>query len=148
MRDLTLEKNLRLLTLLMDSWKKLHDFITYALDRAKPIISADQERQFTEVRVTVLQEAEHIFTGLNLVADLSGKTMNVLQRAVSLRGVRELTGEDTRRLEADWNFVFTRLGLLQGQLKARRKALLGRSALGVALARLLGRDFEAGTVSR
>jgi hypothetical protein len=148
MRDLTLEKNLRLLTLLMDSWKKLHDFITYALDRAKPIISADQERQFTEVRVTVLQEAEHIFTGLNLVADLSGKTMNVLQRAVSLRGVRELTGEDTRRLEADWNLVFTRLGLLQGQLKARRKALLGRSALGVALARLLGRDFEAGTVSR
>ena len=148
MRDLTLEKNLRLLTLLMDSWKKLHDFITYALDRAKPIISADQERQFTEVRVTVLQEAEHIFTGLNLVADLSGKTMNVLQRAVSLRGVRELTGEDTRRLEADWNLVFTRLGLLQGQLKARRKALLGRSALGGALARLLGRDFEAGTVSR
>ncbi|HEY3600333.1 MAG TPA: hypothetical protein VGK72_00080 [Chthoniobacterales bacterium] len=148
MRDLTLEKNLRLLTLLMDSWKKLHDFITYALDRAKPIISADQERQFTEVRATVLQEAEHIFTGLNLVADLSGKTMNVLQRAVSLRGVRELTGEDTRRLEADWNLVFTRLGLLQGQLKARRKALLGRSALGVALARLLGRDFEAGTVSR
>ena len=148
MRDLTLERNLRLLTLLMDSWKKLHDFITYALDRAKPIISADQERQFTEVRATVLQEAEHTFTELNLVTDLSGKTMNVLQRAVSLRGVRELTGEDTRRLEADWNFVFTKLGLLQGQLKARRKALLGRSALGVALARLLRRGLEARTVSR
>jgi hypothetical protein len=148
MRDLTLERNLRLLTLLMDSWKKLHDFITYALDRAKPIISADQERQFTEVRATLLQEAEHIFTELNLIADLSGKTMNVLQRAVSLRGVRELTGEDTRRLEADWNFVFTKLGLLQGQLKARRKALLGRSALGVALSRLLGRGVEGRTVSR
>ena len=148
MRDLTLERNLRLLILLMDSWKKLHDFITYALDRAKPIISADQERQFTEVRATLLQEAEHIFTELNLVPDLSGKTMNVLQRAVSLRGVRELTGEDTRRLEADWNFVFTKLGLLQGQLKARRKALFGRSALGVALARLLGRGVEARTGSR
>ena len=90
MRDLQLETQLRLLTLFVESWKKLHDFITYALDRAKPIISADQERQFTESRATLLQEAEHVFTQANLLTELSGKAMNVLQRAVSLRSVREL----------------------------------------------------------
>ena len=148
MRDLKLEKDLRLLNLLMDGWKKLHDFITYALDRAKPIISADQERQFTEMRGVLLQESEHVFTELNLVAELSGKAMNVLQRVSSLRTVRELAGEDTRRLESDWNFVFTKLGLLQGQLKARRKALLGRTVFGHALARMFGRGLETSTVSR
>ena len=148
MRDLKLEKDLRLLSLLMDSWKKLHDFITYALDRAKPIISADQERQFTETRSILLQETEHILMELNLITELSGKAMNVLQRASSLRTVRELAGDDTRRLESDWNLVFTKLGLLQGQLKARRKALLGRTVLGHALARMFGRGVETGAVSR
>ena len=90
MRDTTLETQLRLLTLQVESWKKLHDFITYALDKAKPIISADQERQFTEIRAVLLQESEYVFSELNLVAELSGKAMNVLQRASSIRGVREL----------------------------------------------------------
>ena len=48
MRDTTLDTHLRLLTLQVENWKKLHDNITYALDKSKPIISADQERQFTE----------------------------------------------------------------------------------------------------
>jgi len=143
MRDTTLETKLRLLTLQVESWKKLHDFITYGLDKAKPIISADQERQFTEIRAILLQESEYVFTELNLVAELSGKAMNVLQRASSIRGVRELGGEETRRLEADWNFVFTKIGVLQGQLKARRKELLGRSILALSLARMFGRRAAA-----
>lgn len=139
MRDTTLETHLRLLTLQVESWKKLHDFITYALDKAKPIISADQERQFTEIRAVLLQESEYVFSELNLVAELSGKAMNVLQRASSIRGVRELGGEETRRLESDWNFVFTKIGVIQGQLKARRRELLGRSILAQSLARIFGR---------
>jgi hypothetical protein len=142
MRDPTIERQLRLLSLLVESWKKLHDFITYALDRAKPIISADQERQFTDVRGILLQETEHVLTELDLVAELSSKTLNVLQRAPSLRGVRELSHEDTRRLETDWNSVFTKLGLVQGQLKARRKALLSRTVLGHTIARIFGRGLE------
>jgi len=139
MRDTTLETQLRLLTLQVESWKKLHDFITYALDKAKPIISADQERQFTEIRAVLLQESEYVFSELNLVAELSGKAMNVLQRASSIRGVRDLGGEETRRLESDWNFVFTKIGVIQGQLKARRRELLGRSILAQSLARIFGR---------
>ena len=65
--------------------------------------------------------------------------MNVLQRCSSMRGARELSGEDTRRLDSDWNAVFTKLGLVQGQLKTRRRELLGRSALKVALGRILRR---------
>jgi hypothetical protein len=138
MRDSMLETQLRLLTLQTESWKKLHDFITYALDKSKPIISVEQERQFTEVRSILLQESEHVFGKLNLVAELSGKAMNTLQRASSIRGVRELSAEEMRRLESDWNAVFTRVGVLQGQLKARRRELLGRSVLMQALRRLLG----------
>ena len=136
MRDTTLETHLRLLTLQSESWKKLHDFITYALDKAKPIISADQERQFVEIRSILLQESEHVFNQLNLVAELSGKAMNVLQRAVSMRAVRDLGMEEIRRLEADWNTVFTKIGIVQGQLKARRREMLNRNAFLHSFVRL------------
>ena len=139
MRDTTLETQLRLLILQTESWKKLHDFITYALDKSKPIISAEQEHQFTEIRSILLQEIGHAFKELNLVAELSGKAMNVLQRASSIRGVRELPAEETRRLESDWNAVFTRVGVVQGQLKARRRELLRRSVLRQIFLRLFGR---------
>lgn len=139
MRDKQLDTQLRLLTIQIDGWKKLHDLITYGLDKAKPIISAEQERQFTEVRGNLLQESEHVLRELGVLNELSGKSMNVLQRASSIRGVRELPGEDMRRLETDWNGVFTRLGVVQGQLKARKKELLGQTALAFHMGKLLGR---------
>src|SRR3954462_10461174 len=139
MKDKILETKLRVLTLQLDSWKKLHDFITYALDKAKPIVSAEQERQFTEVRAHLLQETEIVFTELNLLGELSGKAMNVLQRASSVRGVRELSNEDVRRLEAEWNGVFTKLGVMQGQLKSRRKLLSEQNPLSYYLSRLFSR---------
>jgi hypothetical protein len=143
MKDIRLETQLRLLSLQLESWKKLHNYITYALDKTKPIISADQERQFTDIRGTLLQESEHVFNELNLVAELSGKALNVLQRAVSLRGVRDLAGDETRRLEADWNFVFTKMGLVHGQLKARRKELLATSSWTDSIAHFFGRRVAA-----
>jgi len=136
MKDKALETQLRLLILQLDNWKKLHDLITYGLDKAKPIISAEQERQFTEVRANLLQETEHAFRELGLLGELSGRAMNVLQRGVSMRGVRELTNEEVRRLEGEWNGVFTKLGVLQGQLKSRRKTLAGQTALSYQLGRI------------
>jgi hypothetical protein len=136
MRDKNLETQLRLLTLQVDSWKKLHDLVTYGLDKSQPIISAEQERQFTDVRANLLQETEHSFRELGILGELSGRAMNVLQRGVSMRGVRELSGDDARRLEADWNAVFTKLGVLQGQLKSRRKTLAGQTVLSHFVTRL------------
>jgi len=107
MRDQALERKIRLLNIQLDNWKKLHDLITYGLDKAKPIISTEQEHQFIELRANLLQETEHILGELKILADLSGKTMNVLQRAVSMRAVRELPNDEVRRLENDWNAVFT-----------------------------------------
>lgn len=123
MRDKRLETRLRLISLQIDSWKKLHDLVTYGLDKAKPIISVEQERQFTDIRADLLQELEHVFRQLNVMSELSGRAMNVLNRGSSLRAVRELSNEDARRIEAEWNAVFTRLGVIQGQLKSERKAL-------------------------
>src|ERR1700682_4574275 len=143
MRDKVLETNLRLITLQLDSWKKLHDLITYGLDKAKPIISAEQERQFTEIRANLLQETAHIFNELGLLGELSGKAMNVLQRGVSVRGVRELSNEDVRRLEAEWNAVFTKLGIAKGQLKSRRKHLAGQNVLSYYFERLFRRPAVA-----
>ena len=139
MKDQELETKLRLLTLQLDNWKKLHDLITYGLDKAKPIISAEQERQFTDVRSHLLQETEHVFKQLDIVGELSGKLMNVLQRGSSVRGVRELSSDEARRLELDWNMVFTKLGVVQGQLKARRKVLAEQTSLRDRFNRLLGR---------
>ena len=127
MRDKELETQLRILTVQLDNWKRLHDLITYGLDKAKPIISAEQERQFTDIRSHLLQETEYVFKQLNILGELSGKAMNVLQRASSVRGVRDLSNDDMRRLEAEWNGVFTKLGVVQGQLKARRKDLASQT---------------------
>jgi hypothetical protein len=143
MRDKSVETQLRLLTLQLDNWKKLHDLITYGLDKARPIISSEQERQFTEIRANLLQESEHVFGALNIVAEVSGRAMNVLQRCVSVRGVRELSNEEVRRLEAEWNGVFTKLGVVQGQLKSRRKALADQTPLTYFLSRVLGRPVTS-----
>jgi hypothetical protein len=143
MRDKTVETQLRLLTLQLDNWKKLHDLITYGLDKARPIISAEQERQFTEIRANLLQESEHVFGALGILADVSGRAMNVLQRCVSVRGVRELSNEEIRRLETEWNGVFTKLGVVQGQLKSRRKMLAEQSALTYYVGRIFSRPATA-----
>ena len=143
MRDKNLETRLRLLSLQLDSWKKLHDLITYGLDKAKPIISAEQERQFTEIRGNLLQESEHVLRELGVLTELSGKAMNVLQRGSSMRGVRELNSEDVRRLEVDWNGVFTRLGVVQGQLKSQQKELMGQTGLAFHVGRIFGRKASS-----
>ncbi|HEY2124345.1 MAG TPA: hypothetical protein VGG94_02680 [Chthoniobacterales bacterium] len=143
MRDKPLETKLRLLTLQLESWKRLHDFITYGLDKAKPIISAEQERQFTEVRAYLLQETEFVFTELSVLKDLSGKAMNVLQRACSIRSIRDLGNDEIRRLEMDWNGIFTKLGVLQGQLKGQRKQLAALSAWAYYYQRFVGRPVPA-----
>jgi hypothetical protein len=143
MRDKKLETKLRILTLQLENWKRLHDFITYGLDKAKPIISAEQERQFTEVRGHLLQETEYIFNALNMTSELSGKAMNVLQRASSIRGVRELANDEIRRLESEWNGVFTKLGVIQGQMKARRKDLASQTPIQYYIGRLFSRPAPA-----
>lgn len=139
MRSKELETKLRLLTLQLESWKKLHDLITYGLDKAKPIISAEQERQFTDTRANLLQETEYVFKQLNMLGELSGKAMNVLQRASSVRGVRDLTNDEIRRLETEWNGVFTKLGVAQGQLKARRKDLASQTVFKYYFNRVMRR---------
>ena len=143
MRDKQLETRLRLISLQVDNWKKLHDLITYGLDKAKLIISTEQERQFTEVRGNLLQEMEYVLRELNILAEASGKAMSVLQRGVSVRGVRDLSNDEVRRLETDWNGVFTKLGLMQGQLKAKRKELTEQTAFNFYLNRLLRRPATA-----
>ncbi|MDQ6808843.1 MAG: hypothetical protein M3Z64_05385 [Verrucomicrobiota bacterium] len=143
MRDKSIEKQLRLLGLQLENWKKLHNLITYGLDKAKPIISAEQERHFTEIRANLLQETEHIFRELDVLSELSGRAMNVLQRCVSVRGVRELSNDDVRRLESEWNSVFTKLGVVQGQLKSRRKSLADQSPVTYFVSRLLSRPAAA-----
>ena len=143
MRDKDLEAKLRLVALQLENWKKLHDLITYGLDKAKPIISSEQERQFTEIRGNLLQEIEYVLRELNILAEVSGKAMGVLQRGVSVRGVRDLSNDEIRRLETDWNGVFTKLGLMQGQLKARRKELAEQTAFDYYLNRLLRRPTTA-----
>jgi hypothetical protein len=143
MRDKALETQLRLLTLQLDNWKKLHDLITYGLDKARPIISAEQERQFTDIRANLLQETEHVFGALGVVGELSGRAMNVLQRGVSVRGVRDLSNEEIRRLETEWNGVFTKLGVIQGQLKSRRKTLADQTPVSYYLNRIFSRPATA-----
>jgi hypothetical protein len=144
MKDPELEAKLRLLDIQLDNWKKLHNLITYGLDKAKPIISTEQERLFTEVRVYLLQETEYVLRKLNLTAELSGKIMNVLQRASSVRGVRDLTIDDVRRMEIEWNTVFTKLGVVQGQLKTQRRELAEKTTFGYYLSRLFDRPATAG----
>jgi hypothetical protein len=65
--------------------------------------------------------------------------MNVLNRGTSLRAVRELSNDDARRLETEWNGVFIKLGVAQGQLKSRRKAFAEVTPFKAFMSRRLGR---------
>jgi len=51
--------------------------------------------------------------------------------------------EEIRRLEAEWNGVFTKLGVIQGQLKSRRKTLAGQSPVSYYLNRIFSRPVTA-----
>lgn len=143
MRDRQLEEKLRMLSVQLDGWKRLHDLLTYGLDKTKAIISAEQEKQFTSTRENLLQETEYIYRLIGVAGDLQTRTINVLNRAASMRAVRELSGEEARRLEADWNSVFTKLGLAQGQMKARRKFLREQTKFQYYLAMFLRRQPAA-----
>ena len=90
-----------------------------------------------------MQETEHVFKKLNILGGLSGKSMNALQRGASIRGVRELSNDEVRRLETEWNAVFTKLGVVQGQLKAQRKELAGQTVFAYRLKRLFRRSATA-----
>jgi hypothetical protein len=92
------------------------------------------------VRANLLQESEHVLRELNLLNDLSGRAMNVLKRG-SLRTVRELSNDDAGRLEVEWNAVFTKLGVAQGQLKSLRKAFSEVTPFDYFKSRLLGRPL-------
>jgi hypothetical protein len=91
----------------------------------------------------LLQETEYVFKQLDILGELSGKAMNVLQRVSSVRGVRDLTNDEIRRLEMEWNGVFTKLGVVQGQLKARRKELASQTAFNYYLSRVFRRPAMA-----
>ena len=52
--------------------------------------------------------------------------------------MRELN-EEVRRLETEWNSVYTKLGVVQGQLKSRRKLLAEQSPVTYHLSRLFSR---------
>jgi hypothetical protein len=57
--------------------------------------------------------------------------------------VRDLTSEEIRRLEAEWNGVFTKLGVVQGQLKSRRKELASQTVFQHYAYRILHRPASA-----
>jgi hypothetical protein len=99
MKDQQTETKLRLISLQLESWKKLNDLITYGLDKAKPIISAEQERQFTEVRANLLQESEHVLRELNLLNELSGRAnfQMTMPAAWKWSGMRFLPSSAWRR---------------------------------------------------
>jgi hypothetical protein len=75
--------------------------------------------------------------------ELSGKVMNVLQRASSVRAVRELPGDEARRMETEWNGVFTKLSVAEGQFKSRRKELADQTPFTYYWNRLLRRTAAA-----
>ena len=93
------------------------------------------------MQAKLLQETEHVFRELNLLNDLSGRAMNVLKRGSSLRTVRELSNDDAGRLEVEWNTVFTKLGVAQGQLKSLRKAFSEVTPFEYFKSRLLGQPL-------
>ena len=115
-----------------------------ALDRIRELDEPGKKRWLRRMLVNnLLQEIEYVLRQLNMLAEASGKAMSVLQRGVSVRGVRELSNDEVRRLETDWNAVFTKLGLMQGQLKARRKELAEQTTLNYYLNRFLRRPATA-----
>jgi len=71
MKDVEPKRKLRLISLQLESWKKLHDLVTYGLDKAKPIISAERNGNLGKCERICCRKPSTFFRELNLLNDLS-----------------------------------------------------------------------------
>jgi hypothetical protein len=137
MRDPLIEKKIRFIDLFLDNWKRFHALAAHALNRSRPEISITQEREFTDIRGFLLEEYSHIFEQLGISSEIQTSTRQVLTTAGSLNDIRQLGPEVARRMENQWNDVFTRMETNLGQLKVRKTELARKSVLSVWLSNLM-----------
>jgi hypothetical protein len=137
MRDPQIEKKIRLIDLFLDNWKRFHALIAHSLNRSRPEISTAQEREFTDLRSFLLEEYEHIFEQLAISSEIQHSTRQVLTSAASMNDVRNLEREVARRMENQWNEVFTRMETIFGQLKVRKTELARKNVLTVWFCKLV-----------
>lgn len=137
MRDPQIEKRIRLIDLFLDNWKRFHALVAHSQNRARPEISLAQEKEFTDVRGFLLEEYEHIFEQLGVSSEIHTSTRQALTTAASMNGVRTLDQEHARRMENQWNEVFTRMETILGQLKVRKTELARRNVLTVWCSKLI-----------
>jgi len=131
MRDPQIEKRIRLIDLFLDNWKRFHALIAHALNRSRPDISTSQEKEFTDLRSFLLEEYEHTFEQLGISSELHHSTRQVLTIAASLNDIRNLDREISRRMENQWNEVFTRMETIFGQLKVKKSDLARKNVFTV-----------------
>ena len=137
MRDPLIEKKIRLIDLFLDNWKRFHALVAHALNRSRPDISIAQEREFTDIRGFLLEEYEHIYDQLGTSSEIQLSTRQVLTTAASLNDIRQVGPEIAKRMENQWNEVFTRMETIFGQLKVRKSELARKSKLSVWCSKLI-----------
>lgn len=137
MKDPDIEKRIRLIELFLDNWKKLHELMAYSLNVDAPEISMSQERKFTEVRSYLLEEYEHIFNKLGLEKSIYSTTKSVLITAVSMHRSRQLNAETSKKVENEWNEIFTNLEIQLGQLKVKKSELAKINLLSVVFNKII-----------
>ncbi len=139
MRDPQVERKIRFSVLFLDNWKKFHAHLTQALNRSRSDISVAQEKEFTDLRSYLLEEFDHILDQIGLSGDTRASTRQVLTMASSLNALRSLDRESSRKLENQWNDVFTRVETALGKLKLEKSELARKHSLQVWSERVLRR---------
>lgn len=139
MRDPQIERKIRFSVLFLDNWKKMHAMMAHSLNRSTSEISAAQEKEFTDLRSYLLEEFEYILDQIGLGGDTTMRTRQVLTAGASLNHYRQLDRESSRKLENQWNDVFTKVETTLGKLKLEKSELARKHSIQVWFERLLRR---------
>jgi hypothetical protein len=139
MRDPQIERKIRFSVLFLDNWKKLHAMMAHSLNRSTSDISISQEKEFTDLRSYLLEEFEYILDQIGLGGDTTMRTRQVLTAGASLSHYRQLDRESSRKLENQWNDVFTKVETALGKLKLEKSELARKPSIQVWFERILKR---------
>ncbi len=126
MRNKKLDQLIVQLENYLECWKQFNGFVTMA--RGKKF-TAEDEKQFLEVKSIIVQELELITAAVECSSPSREEVHALLGLAPSLRYLSESNEGNLRGLENHWHKVYVGFQAILGQLKVQQRKLENQSVL-------------------
>jgi hypothetical protein len=102
----------------LECWKQFNQFV--GLARTKKF-SAEDEKQFLEIKSVLVQELELILAAVEVTQPTRQEVHDLVGNAPSLRYLSEMNDGVLRNLENAWHKIYIGWHAVLGQLKVRQR---------------------------